>query len=274
MLRSRKAISLAMVASLVVVLLPGALTMAAQLPGERALAPASAAGSNAGWREVGVGSASGGGISDSPDQASSPSLAIAPDGTPYVAWEDEASGNAEVYVRRWNGGNWEEVMAGSASGQGISDTAGWSTSPSLAIVGNGTPCIAWSELGLPNQIFVREGPPTLEVTPTTLLFLAEVGAADPEPRRVAVGSTSGVITWTATLSPTVGWLNVFPIAGTAPTTITATVTISGLAVSQYSTQIVVDGGDEVLDSPRTTNVRLIVAEELYRAYLPIILRDH
>jgi len=75
-------------------------------------------------------------------------------------------------------------------------------------------------------------------------------------------------------SPAVGWLNVFPITGTAPATITATVTISGLAVNQYTTQIVVDGGDEALDSPRTTDARLIVAEEIHRAYLPVILRDH
>jgi hypothetical protein len=226
------------------------------------------------WEEVGAGSASDGGISDSPDKAVNPALAIAPDGMPYVAWEDEASGDAEIYVRRWSGSSWEEVGAGSASGGGISNTVGWSASPSLAVDGNGTPYVAWSELGLPNQIFVRQGPPTLEVTPTELLFLAEAGAADPAPRHVAADSTSSAITWTATLSPTVGWLNVFPITGTTPATITATATILGLAVDQYTTQIVVDGGDEVLDSPQTADVRLIVAEEIHRAYLPVILKDH
>jgi hypothetical protein len=229
-------------------------------------------GSN--WEEVGAGSASGGGISDSPEKATSPSLAIAPDGTPYVAWEDEAIGDAEIYIRRWNGNNWEEVMAGSANGGGISDTAGWSAVPSLAVAENGTPYVAWSELGLPNQIFARQGPPTLAVTPTALLLLAEVDAADPTPQHIAVGSTDSVITWTATVSPTVGWLDVTPMASTTPATITATVTISGLAVDHYTAQIVVDGGEEVLDSPQTTDVRLIVAEEIYRAYLPIVLRGH
>ena len=41
------------------------------------------------WHEVGAGSASGGGISDNGSNSMSPSLAIAPDGTPYVAWVDE-----------------------------------------------------------------------------------------------------------------------------------------------------------------------------------------
>jgi hypothetical protein len=226
------------------------------------------------WEEVGAGSASGGGISNSPEKATSPSLAIAPGGTPYVAWEDEAIGDAESHVRRWNGNYWEEILAGSASGGGISNTAGWSAAPSLAVAENGTPYVAWSELGLPNQIFVRQGPPTLEVTPTALLFLAEVDAADPTPQHIAVGSIGDVITWTAAVSPTVGWLAITPMSGTTPAMITATVTISGLAVDQYTTQIVVDGGGEVLDSSRIIDVRLIVAEELYRAYLPVILRNH
>jgi hypothetical protein len=227
-----------------------------------------------GWEEVGAGSASGGGISDSPEKATIPSLAIAPDGTPYVAWEDEAVGDAEIYVRRWNGSNWEEVMAGSASGGGISHTTGWSALPSLAVTENGTPYVTWSELGLPDQIFVRQGPPALGATPTALLFLAEVGAADPTPQHIAVGSTGDVITWTATVSPTVGWLDVTPMAGTTPATITATVTISGLAVDHYTAQIVVDGGEEVLDSPQAADVRLIVAEEIHRSYLPVVLRGH
>ena len=45
-----------------------------------------------------------------------PSVAVAPDGTPYVAWHDYNPVPTEIYVRRWNGSSWEEVGAGSASG--------------------------------------------------------------------------------------------------------------------------------------------------------------
>ena len=30
-----------------------------------------------------------------------PSMVIAADGTPYIAWRDESSGDCEIYVRRW-----------------------------------------------------------------------------------------------------------------------------------------------------------------------------
>jgi hypothetical protein len=48
--------------------------------------------------EAGIGSASGGGISDNSGASYSPSLAIAPDGTPYVAWHDDTNGDYEIYV--------------------------------------------------------------------------------------------------------------------------------------------------------------------------------
>jgi hypothetical protein len=85
--------------------------------------------SNAGWSEVGVGSASGGGISNNNGISSDPSMVIAPDGTPYVAWSDESSGAWQIYVRRWDASSWAEVGSGSATGGGISDNTGESSSP-------------------------------------------------------------------------------------------------------------------------------------------------
>jgi PKD repeat protein len=52
---------------------------------------------------VGAGSATGGGISDNSGDSYFPSVAIAPDGTPYVAWHDNSGGDYEIYVRRWVG---------------------------------------------------------------------------------------------------------------------------------------------------------------------------
>jgi hypothetical protein len=101
-----------------------------------------AANPNAGWQEVGAGSASGGGISNS-DNAGRLSMAIAPDGTPYVAWHDQSGDDSEIYVRRWNGSSWEEVGAGSASGGGISDNSGDSVFPSIAVALEGTPYVVW-----------------------------------------------------------------------------------------------------------------------------------
>jgi hypothetical protein len=54
------------------------------------------------WRSVGRGSASGGGISNTENDSWRPSLAVAPDNVPYVAWYDESGGNFEIYVRRYS----------------------------------------------------------------------------------------------------------------------------------------------------------------------------
>jgi len=108
------------------------------------------------WEEVGTGSASGGGISDNSANSWAAAIAIAPDGTPYVVWHDHSSGDAEIYVRRWNGNAWEEVGVGSASGGGVSDNGSDSKEPSLAIAPDGTPYVAWYDLSAGDaEIYVR-----------------------------------------------------------------------------------------------------------------------
>jgi hypothetical protein len=67
------------------------------------------------WQEVGADSACAGDISDNSGASWVSSVAVAPDGTPYIAWDDNSSEDCEIYVRRWNGNSWKEVGAGSAS---------------------------------------------------------------------------------------------------------------------------------------------------------------
>ena len=107
---------------------------------------------NAGWVEIGAGSASGDGISDDQGHAANPSLAITPTGTPIIAW----SATGEIYVRRWNGTTWAEIGAGSATGDGISENSGVSGWPSLALMPDGSPIIAWEDDSTGDQeIYVR-----------------------------------------------------------------------------------------------------------------------
>ena len=98
------------------------------------------------WQEVGPGSASNGGISNNAPNSLDPSMAIAPNGTPYVAWLDSSGGDLEIYVRRWNGSSWEAVGSGSASGGGVSDNGDDSVNPSLAIAPNGSVYLAWADI--------------------------------------------------------------------------------------------------------------------------------
>ena len=108
------------------------------------------------WEEVGTGSGTGQGISNNSGWSAFPSAAVAPDGTPYVAWQDDTSGNSEIYVRRWNGSIWEEVGPGSATGGGISNNAGASIVPSVTIAPDGTPYVAWAnDTSGDSEIYVR-----------------------------------------------------------------------------------------------------------------------
>ncbi len=111
---------------------------------------------NAGWTEIGSGSATGGGISHS-TSAFVPSLAIGPDGKPVVAWYNSSSGIFDIYVKHWNGSSWAEMGSGSASDGGISHNADSSLDPSLAIGSDGKPVVAWQDRsnGSSFEIYVR-----------------------------------------------------------------------------------------------------------------------
>jgi hypothetical protein len=108
------------------------------------------------WQEAGAGSASGGGISNNGGDSQSVSMSIAPNGTPYIGWNDDSSGDDEIYLRTWNGSSWTEVGAGSANGGGISNNTGNSWTPSISIALDGTPYVGWVDDTSGNfEIYVR-----------------------------------------------------------------------------------------------------------------------
>jgi uncharacterized protein YegL len=112
---------------------------------------------NIGWEELGSGSATEGGISDNIGLSNAPSISLAPDGTAYIAWQDDTSGDSEIYVKKWNGSSWVEVGSGSASSGGVSNNDGESETPSIAIAPDGSPYVAWMDDsgGVTHQIYIR-----------------------------------------------------------------------------------------------------------------------
>jgi hypothetical protein len=275
------------------------------------------------WEEVGSGSASGTGISNTDYHSLDSVVEIAPNGTPFVVWKDSGgiyvlqwngtawveagAGSAssggigdgmypaaavsannelyvtysrnipsaftEVYAKQWDGSTWREVGTGSASGNGISATGDYSYYPQVAVAPTGRVYVAWEELADDGEIYVRQGPPSLERVPSTIVFLAEAGGADPRPQAISATSSHSVITWTITISPTASWLSASPISGTTPSVITATAIVSGLSIDDYTTQIVIDGGQYIANNPQAVTVTLIVAEEIHKTYLPLVIRD-
>jgi hypothetical protein len=99
--------------------------------------------SNAGWAEIGTGSASGRGITDTNNRSRYPAFAAVND-MPVLAWTEQMeSSDNEIYVKRWNGSQWVEFGSGAASGGGISNNSGRSGQTAMTVDGDGRPVVAW-----------------------------------------------------------------------------------------------------------------------------------
>ena len=94
------------------------------------------------WAEL-AGSATAGGVSGTTGLARDPSVVL-DSGNPLVAWTDNKSGNAEIYLKKWTGVLWVE-LGGSATTGGVSSTAGTSETSSLALDASGKPVVAWRD---------------------------------------------------------------------------------------------------------------------------------
>lgn len=140
--------------------------------------------------------------------AGDPSLALAPDGTPYVAWtETDGRTPGQVYVRTWDGTAWKPLSA-QAGGAGI-DRA---YSPRLTVDAKGVPRLAWVEWGssangllhlgrwdgsewAPEPLPPHEGQaPALAVSPRGRPFLAALEGNGPN-------GTYGVLVLSPNASP-------------------------------------------------------------------------
>lgn len=96
------------------------------------------------WVEM-AGSATGGGISNTPAASFNPSVEVDATGRVYVAWSETVGGQSEIFARRFNGATWEEAGTGAASGGGISRNTGQSFAPNLAVDTAGTLYLAWHD---------------------------------------------------------------------------------------------------------------------------------
>jgi len=124
-----------------------------------------------------------------------------------------------------------------------------------------------------NGMFIlRLVPLALQAAPTSLVFMAQVGGANPAPRSVSITSNGRALNWTAGENPAVGWLNIAPSSGTTSSSVTVTPNIAGLGIGQYQTQLVVQANDPVQGSPQTIPITLLVVQTLNNLYLPLVLR--
>jgi hypothetical protein len=112
--------------------------------------------------------------------------------------------------------------------------------------------------GVPKACYAGAGgtaPAAISVTPTSLAFTGTVGGANPAARTVALTNTGGgTLSWT--VSDNAAWLTVSPVSGTTTTetdTLTAAISISGLAAGTYNGVITVtaSGGSRTIPATLT-----------------------
>ncbi len=110
------------------------------------------------WTEF-AGSASGGGLSNSPGQAIDPSIVAGTIGE-FVAWADSRGGLFQIDVAQLTASGWQSLGSLSIGGA-IVDTAGASLRPSITLGAGGEPAVAWTVVnGSSSDIFVAQYNPT------------------------------------------------------------------------------------------------------------------
>jgi hypothetical protein len=84
-------------------------------------------------------------ISSDSGTSTSPKMTLDSQGNPYVVWQDDTSGNYEVYITRWNGSNWTQMDGVTPGYENVSNTSGGSGSPNLSMSLSDHPYIVWSD---------------------------------------------------------------------------------------------------------------------------------
>jgi hypothetical protein len=98
--------------------------------------------------------------------------------------------------------------------------------------------------------------PSIGVSPSSLSFTATAGGGNPANQTVSITNTGGgTLNWAAT--DNASWLTISPASGTAPSTLTASISISGLAAGDYNGTITISATGAT-NSPVSVPVTLTV----------------
>lgn len=82
-------------------------------------------------------------VSGNATQSVFPSLALDPNGTPYLAWQDAPGGVSDIFFARWTGSAWSGYTG--VTPDNISANTGVSLLPSIAVAAVDRPAIAWAD---------------------------------------------------------------------------------------------------------------------------------
>ena len=112
------------------------------------------------WTDAGVGSRSGGGVSNTYGTATIPRLQ-SNGGQLHLVWLDQLvsrSGDylADIYAKFWDGSEFLEDLAGDAQNEGVEPGAAVPTTIALAVGPTGSPVVVWEDVrGAQSAVYLR-----------------------------------------------------------------------------------------------------------------------
>lgn len=98
-------------------------------------------------------------VSNNATASREPSLAVTSDGRPVIAWRD-TDASTEIFLKQWNGSAWVSIVNTALLADiNISDSSGSSVTPSLALMSDDTPAVAWADttfdVGFTNVVYAQ-----------------------------------------------------------------------------------------------------------------------
>ena len=166
-----------------------------------------------------------------------PQIGSAPTNGFVICWRDEKAGTADIYARRYDPSG---TAAGAAFMVNNADNGVLQSSPAVAM-SDAKMYVTWTDnrnsglFDIYGRIITYDNP-RISLIPSFVLFSAEDGQANPPAQQVTVANSgAGVLEWAAT--ETASWLTVSPVSGTAPTTVTLQVNITGMSMGNYSATV-------------------------------------
>ena len=138
--------------------------------------------------------------------------------------------------------------------------------------------LALSAAATLNQPSQAQEPTVLLVNAQDVVFLAQAGQDVRDTTTLRLASSGAPIAWTASITPTVGWLVLGTTQGVAPSLPAEPIELPvylqtlGLPRGEYRVQIVLTANESVVNAPVIIPVTLYVADQIRQVHLPLIAR--
>ena len=199
-------------------------------------------------------------VSSTPTAPSDLTVGNATSNSLTLNWQDNSNNEDGFKIYRWDGDAnaflyYDSVGANATTFTDTSVLCGWDYFYEITAYNSDgeSDHVGWV------QGTVNACVPTLQVSPTSLSFIAVKGKENPETQSIAISNSGdGDLNWTASDNAT--WLSLDKTSGASPSTSNALANITGLDVGVYNGQITINANG-VQGSPKVIPVTLTINQQ-------------